>query len=184
MGASAEAGAVRFITNQPNLVQASGFSHAELAFTQDGAPSYEIGAAYGAPIINDELGFRVSAWMREDGGYINRVNPIDDQLVSTDANSDRKAVMRAALTLKVADVKITPSVFYQMTDVNNNAAFYDYFSDPSQGEFATGKLIPDTSSEHLIVPSVKVRSTAVIRRISLSMTTSYVPGADSTRHRT
>lgn len=171
-GASAEAGAVRFITNQPNLVQASGFSHAELAFTQDGAPSYEIGAAYGAPIINDELGFRVSAWMREDGGYINRVNPIDDQLVSTDANSDRKAVMRAALTLKVADVKITPSVFYQMTDVNNNAAFYDYFSDPSQGEFATGKLIPDTSSEHLIVPSVKVE--APLSFANLTFDTSYV----------
>ena len=171
-GASAEAGAVRFITNQPNLVQASGFSHAELSFTQDGAPSYEIGAAYGAPIISDELGFRVSAWMREDGGYINRVNPIDGQLVSTDANSDRKAVMKAALALKIADVKITPAVFYQMTDVNNNAAFYDYFSDPSEGEFANGKLLPDTSSEHLIVPSVKVE--APLSFASLTFDTSYV----------
>lgn len=158
-GASSESGAIRFITNQPSLTQYSGFSHAEYATTQDGAPSYEAGAAYGGPIINDELGFRVSAWAREDGGYINRVNPVDDTLISTDSNSDRKAVVRAALALKVADnVLITPSFTYQMTDVNNNNAFYDYFSNPSQGDFASGKLIPDISSEHLFVPSVRLEA--------------------------
>ena len=168
-GASAEAGAVRFITNQPSLVQSSGFSHAELAFTQDGAPSYEVGAAYGGPIINDELGFRVSAWMRQDGGYVNRVNPIDGQLVSTDANFDKKAVVKAALMLEVADhVRITPALLYQMTDVNNNAAFYDYFSNPSEGYFASGKLTPDVSAEHLIVPSVKIEAPLPFANLTFS----------------
>ena len=171
-GASAESGAVRFITNQPSLTQSSGFSHAELAFTQDGAPSWEAGAAYGGPIINDELGFRVSAWLRGDGGFINRVNPIDGQLVSTDANSDKKGVIRGALALKVGDVRITPALFYQFTDVNNNAAFYDAFSNPSEGDFATGKLIPDTSTEHLVVPSVKVE--APLSFANLTFNVSYV----------
>ena len=158
-GASSESGAIRFITNQPSLAQSSGFSHAEVSSTENGAPSYEVGAAYGGPIINDELGFRVSAWTREDGGYINRVNPIDGQIVSTNANSDRKAVIKAALALKVpGDVLITPALTYQMTDVNNNSAFYDYFSNPSDGYFATGRLLPDVSSEHLIAPSVKVEA--------------------------
>jgi iron complex outermembrane recepter protein len=133
-GASSESGAIRFITNQPSLSQSSGFSHAEYSSTQDGAPSYEAGAAYGGPIVNDELGFRVSAWYREDGGYIGRINPVNDQVISTDANSDKKAVIRAALAFKTGDVLITPAVLYQLTDENQNNAFYDYYSNPSQGQ--------------------------------------------------
>jgi iron complex outermembrane recepter protein len=164
-GASSESGAIRFITNQPSLTQASGFTHSELAFTQDGAPSWEAGAAYGAPIINDELGFRVSAWVREDGGYVNRVDPITGQLWGTDANSDKKGVIKGALALEIGDIRITPAVFYQFTDANNNAAFYDYFSNPSQGDFASGKLIPDTSSEHLVVRQSHLQY--VVRRARL-----------------
>jgi iron complex outermembrane recepter protein len=172
-GASSESGAIRFITNQPSLTQFSGFSHAEYASTQDGAPTYEAGAAYGGPIINDQLGFRVSAYAQEDGGYINRINPVNDALISTDSNSDRKAVVRGALALKVAgNVLITPSMTYQTTDVNNNAAFYDQYSNPSQGYFASGKLIPDMSSEHLFVPSVKVE--APLSFANLTVDASYV----------
>ncbi len=171
-GASSESGAIRFITNQPSLTQSSGFSHAEYSSTQDGGPSYEAGAAYGAPLINDELGFRVSAWIREDGGYVDRINPLNDQITSTDSNSDKKAVVRAALALKISDVLVTPSVTYQMTDVNNNAAFYDYYSNPSEGYFVSGKLLPDTSSEHLIVPSIKVE--APLSFANLTFDASYV----------
>jgi iron complex outermembrane recepter protein len=172
-GASSESGAIRFITNQPSLTQYSGFSHAEYSSTQDGGPSYEAGSAYGGPIINDELGFRVSAWIREDGGYINRIDPITNQITNTDSNSDKKAVVRAAFALKVADdVLITPAVTYQMTDVNNNSAFYDYYSNPSEGYFANGKLLPDTSAEHLIVPSVKVE--APLSFANLTFDASYV----------
>ncbi len=172
-GASSESGAVRFITNQPSLTQDSGFSHAEYSVTQNGAPSYEAGAAFGGPIIKDELGFRVSAWFRGDGGYINRINPVSAQLSSSDANSDRKGVVRAALGMKVADdILITPSLTYQMTDVNNTGSFYDYFSNPSEGSFANGRLLPDVSSEHLIVPSVKVE--APLSFATLTFNASYV----------
>lgn len=172
-GASSESGAVRFITNQPSLTQYSGFSHAEYSVTQDGSPSYEVGAAYGGPIINDELGFRVSAWFRGDGGYVNRIDPLTNQLINTDSNSDKKAVVRAAFGLKVADdILITPALTYQMTDVNNTSFFYDYFSNPAEGSFANGRLLPDASSEHLIVPSVKVE--APLSFATLTFNASYV----------
>jgi iron complex outermembrane recepter protein len=171
-GASSESGAIRFITNQPSLTQFSGFSHAEYSATQDGAPSYETGAAFGGPIVNDELGFRVSAWIREDGGYIGRISPVDDQVIGTDSNSDKKAVIRAALAFKTGDVLITPSIFYQLTDENQNNAFYDYYSNPSDGYFLSGKLIPETSSEHLIVPSVKVE--APLSFANLTANASYI----------
>jgi outer membrane receptor protein involved in Fe transport len=75
-GAGSEAGTVRFITNQPSLTDFSGLTRAEIASTEGGRLSYEAGAAFGGPIIRDELGFRVSFWERSDGGWVNRINPI------------------------------------------------------------------------------------------------------------
>jgi len=86
-GAGSEGGTVRYITNQPSLTHFSGFAHAELAFTQDGAPSYELGIAEGGPLIPDKLGFRISAWGRRDGGWIDRVDY--QTLAVTDANANR-----------------------------------------------------------------------------------------------
>ena len=58
----------------PSLTTFSGMVNSELDFTQDGAPSYELGAAVGGPLVDDKLGFRFSAWGRRDGGYIDRVD--------------------------------------------------------------------------------------------------------------
>ena len=67
-GAGSEGGTVRYITPQPSLTTYSGYAHSEVADTQHGAPSYEFGAAAGGPIVEDKLGFRISAWVRRDGG--------------------------------------------------------------------------------------------------------------------
>jgi outer membrane receptor protein involved in Fe transport len=74
-GAGSEAGTVRFITNEPSLTEFSGFSHVELATTQGGAPSYEIGAAGGGPIIQDRAGFRLGAFTRRGGATEGRSVP-------------------------------------------------------------------------------------------------------------
>lgn len=154
-GASSEAGAIRFITNQPSLTQFSGYTHAQLGSTEGGAPSYELGAAAGGPILDGRLGFRVSAYYQRDGGYVNLIDPITGALVRRNANSDDKAAFRAAVTLKLdQDLLITPTLFYQSTVVNNNSIFYDHFSDPAAGDFADGRLRPDVSSEHIVIPSL------------------------------
>src|SRR5580658_2352334 len=69
-GADSEAGTVRYITNQPSLTTFSGFTHGELAETEKGGLSYELSTAVGGPIIDDTLGFRLSAYARTDGGYV------------------------------------------------------------------------------------------------------------------
>src|SRR6185312_9898612 len=71
-GAGSEGGTVRFITPQPNLTHTSAYVRSELGYTEGGDPSYEAGAAFGAPIIQDKVGFRVSAWFRRDGGWVDR----------------------------------------------------------------------------------------------------------------
>jgi iron complex outermembrane recepter protein len=155
-GAGAEGGTVRFITNQPSLTVFSGFTEAETGWTQNGDPSYEVGAAAGGPIIDNELGFRLSAWDRHDGGYINLIDP-QGTIVDKNANSDDKRVLRAALALRVNEnLVITPSVFYQLANISNSGLFYAAFSNPSAGIFNSGKLLPDSSIEHFVVSSIKV----------------------------
>src|SRR5271166_6117245 len=69
-GAGAEAGTVRFITNQPSLTEVTGLVRGEYATTEGGRSSYESGFAMGGPIIQNELGYRFSIWNRSDGGWV------------------------------------------------------------------------------------------------------------------
>src|ERR1700722_14799404 len=68
-GASAEGGAIRVISHQPSLTEFSGMTRAEGSQIDGGGINTEMGAAAGGPIIQDVLGFRVSAWARHDGGH-------------------------------------------------------------------------------------------------------------------
>jgi outer membrane receptor protein involved in Fe transport len=72
-GAGAEGGVVRFITPAPDLENFHAYGRAELAGTDGGGTSYEAGLAVGGPIVRDKLAFRVSAWHRRDGGYVDRL---------------------------------------------------------------------------------------------------------------
>src|SRR6202035_1956056 len=71
-GAGAEGGVVRFLAPDPLLNKSSGYARADTAITDGGAPSWEGGVAFGAPIIDDVLAFRVSISYRRDGGWVDR----------------------------------------------------------------------------------------------------------------
>ena len=135
-GAGSEGGTVRYITPQPSLTYYSGVAQAEIAFTQDGAPSYEAGAAFGGPLIEDTLGFRVSGWEREDGGWINRVNYLTDQTTVNNANDVNTYVVRGALTwAPTSHMTITPSIDYQNRRQNDQDQYWVGLSDPSSGDY-------------------------------------------------
>jgi outer membrane receptor protein involved in Fe transport len=156
-GAGSEGGTVRYITNQPSLTTYSGMAHAELAFTQDGAPSYEGGAAVGGPIVQDQLGFRVSAWARRDGGYVNFVDDQTLQPIEKNANWVDTYVLRAALTwAPTARLTITPGIDYQVRDQNQQDEYWLSISDPGSGTFrnATPDRMPD--NDHFVLPTIRV----------------------------
>jgi iron complex outermembrane receptor protein len=172
-GASAEAGAVRFITNQPSLTQASGFSHVEFATTEGGAGSQEVGVAYGAPIVTDELGYRNSFWDRHDGGYVNRLDPLTGETTDHNSNGKDTFAIHAALAWQPVDgLKITPSALTQWTNVDNTSIFYGYLSNASAGRFNDGTLTPAPWHDHFYLPSVKVE--AKLPFADLTSTTSYM----------
>lgn len=156
-GAGSEGGTVRYITNQPSLTSYSGFAHSEVADTYSGAPSYEFGAAFGGPIVEDKLGFRISAWGRRDGGYIDRVDYQTDQVTQANANWVDTYALRAAVTwAPVPSLNITPSIDYQKRDQNNYDNYWVGISDPDAGRFWNGT--PDRQPDHdwFYMPALKV----------------------------
>jgi iron complex outermembrane receptor protein len=115
-GAGSEGGTVRFVTPTPSLTEYSGMGRAEGAFTDGGAPSYEVGGAFGGPLVDNKVGIRVSAWHREDGGYINRVNQYSGDSADRNSNQELSDVARIAVKFQPTDqLSITPAIYYQDT---------------------------------------------------------------------
>jgi outer membrane receptor protein involved in Fe transport len=132
-------------------------AHAELAFTQDGAPSYEAGAAVGGPIVDDKLGFRLSAWGRRDGGYVDWDNFQTLQPIEKNANWVDTYALRAAVTWAVKPkLTITPGVDYQMRDQNQQDEYWLSISNPAAGSYANGTPDRMPDNDRFVLPTVKV----------------------------
>jgi iron complex outermembrane recepter protein len=157
-GAGSEGGTVRYITPQPSLNGAySVYAKTEFSVTDGGAPNYEAGAAVGGPIIDDQLGFRLSAWGREDGGWIDQVdyaNP--NHVLQSDTNRVDTYVLRGAVTwAPTSKLTITPSVYYQNRDQNNIDDYWVGISDPSRGIYKTGTPENMGDKDHFTLGALK-----------------------------
>lgn len=137
-GSGSEGGTVRFIQTSPSLNDYSGYARGEVSTTQGGDPSYEGGAAFGGPIIEGKLGFRVSGFYRKEGGYVDGISgtPVvldptgnagpasltftNKQVTRENTNSVEITGFRGALKFALTDaIDITPSVTYQKTERND-----------------------------------------------------------------
>ena len=149
-GAGSEGGAVRFITPQPSLSQTKIYGRLEGAVTQGGAPSGEAGLALNTPLVPGQLGLSVSGWIRRDGGYVDRTNGNPDVQGSPyyeNVNSAVTKVLRGALRWSpIDDLEITPSIFFQQRERNDNDYFWEGLSDPSSGRLVSGQ--PNASPDH------------------------------------
>jgi len=160
-GAGSEGGTVRFITPSPSVDTYTGYFRSELSFTDGGDPSYETGGAVGGPIVQDKLGFRFSLWDRQDGGYIDRVNPVTDQLAARNANDGNSLVSRGALMFKPTDdLTITPAVFFQRVYNGDRGFSWESgppnFSGPPGPQFTDYAQIPQPSNDTYILPSLNI----------------------------
>ena len=108
-GGSSEGGTLRFITPTPSLTTMSGNARGEYSFTHDGAPSYEAGLAVGGPLVQDKLGFRISGFFRNSGGYIDRVNIFaNDAVTQKDINTEKTGSARGVLLwAPTEDLRVT-----------------------------------------------------------------------------
>jgi iron complex outermembrane receptor protein len=176
-GAGAEGGAVRYIMTQPNMHAPDMYVRSEFAFTQAGAPSYEAGVAYGAPIIDNELGYRASIWYRHDGGWIDRVNPFTHNTDEENANYSDDVMLRLAAKWAVsANVRITPSFLYQNRQTNDVTAYWPVYSNPNSDSYKLGDPERLPEPDHYLLPALKVE--AELGGVSLFSNTSYFSRRD------
>jgi iron complex outermembrane receptor protein len=171
-GAGAEGGAIRFITPEPGLRSYTGYNRAELAFTQKGDPTYEAGAAIGGPIVQDTVGFRVSAWYRREGGYISEINELNNQIADPNANGLASYVLRGAMTWKPNDqFTATASMMYQQQHQDDDSSFFSTLSDPSNHVFRASREFASPIDNHFMLPSLDLRYDASY--FDVISTTSY-----------
>ena len=73
-GAGSAGGTVRLISRQPDLTQWDLESQVTAMFTQEGDPSQRLNFAASVPLIDHELGIRVSGTFEHDGGWIDQLS--------------------------------------------------------------------------------------------------------------
>jgi hypothetical protein len=163
-GSGSEGGTIRFITPEPGLQKYSAYVRSEAGETAHGDPVYELGAAVGGPIIDDTLGFRASASVRHEGGYVDRVDWHTGDVVDKNANSNRTTTARLAFKWAVVDgLSVTPSVFYQERKIDDTSAYW--LTQPGLGDptgtqfnspFKTGNAIASPSDDKFTMTSLKI----------------------------
>jgi len=156
-GAGSQGGTVRFITPEPDLHAYRMYGRAEASFTEGGSPSYEAGFALGGPLVENELGFRISAFNRNEGGWVDWIDYNTGRTRERDANSARTNVYRAALTWAPIDgLSITPSVLHQDFSSDNSGTMAQFWSDFSRHEFRYANNVPNTNDDGFTLPSLKI----------------------------
>jgi len=182
-GSGSEGGTVRFITPAPGLTKASGFAKAEFGQIDGGGQNYEAGAAFGGPIIDGVLGFRVSASFREDGGWVDRVNytrppytptvcnpgcfgfpanvytAIPEVTGTTESHSNwhDTQTFRAALRwAPTENLTIDPSFYIQTLHINDTAAYWTNISNPADNVYNNGNALRNPSTDPWYVAALKI----------------------------
>jgi outer membrane receptor protein involved in Fe transport len=176
-GSSAMGGVIRFITPTPSLEESSGYSKAEFSYTDRGAPSYAVGLAYGAPIVQGVAGFRVSGWFHSDGGFVDIEDPYTGQILNRNANSETSYTIRPAFTFQPTDnLTITPAVFIQHEHSDAPPEYWRTdLPNPEPGAFVSGygwRSPQQPVTDDLTVPSLAIKYN--FGGLSLQSDTSYV----------
>ena len=174
-GAGAMAGAVRQITQKPDLNDVFGSVEAVGSSTSKfGGANHNLRGMVNLPLKNDVLGLRLTAYTGSDSGYIrNQYNGAITNAVSTNQG-------RAALRLKASrDLVIDASV----TASNVKAGINDAYGDLAP--YTTFALIPQTSNDKLQLYNVGVNydlggaqlvsSTSYLHRDTLYVTSAQYP---------
>ncbi len=156
-GAGSEGGTVRYITTQPSLTQSSIYSREEVSYTQGGAPSYEAGVAAGTPLIDDTLGVRATVWYRRDGGYINRIDPVTQAPIQSNANYANTMLVRlAAVWAPAENWKVTPALYYQDRYLNDVENYWPLYSNPGSDRYVSANPTQRSAPDKFYLPSLKV----------------------------
>jgi outer membrane receptor protein involved in Fe transport len=177
-GEGNQAGAIRFIYNQPSLSTFTALAQSDVGVPAFGDVNYGAGIALGGPLVRDVLGFRVSAWGRADGGFVARVDPFTGGILEKNDNRTVSESFRAALVLAITDTaQITPSFAYSSFSQRGSQFFFTELSDAGAGELRNGTLLHTPYDDAFYVGALKV--TARLGALDFSAVSSYFHRAEN-----
>ncbi len=138
-GSSSEGGTVRFITPAPSLTTYSGLLRVEGKTVDMGGTGGEVGVAVGGPIVQDKLGFRLSAFGRTNPGYIDAYSPYTLQKIASDVNGTSQAMVRGSVLWQANDRASVLATAYASRDTTQSqvVAPTTIFSKSANGQLAS-----------------------------------------------
>jgi outer membrane receptor protein involved in Fe transport len=121
-GSSSMGGTIKYVTNQPDADNTEARVKTDVSGTYHGGPNANVNGILNIPLIQGKVGLRVSAYYRDDDGYIDRYRIDPKNYLAADPNSPKQDNVntyktygtRVALLIKPDDsLTITPSFIYQ-----------------------------------------------------------------------
>jgi outer membrane receptor protein involved in Fe transport len=176
-GAGAEGGAIRFVSKRANTWENSSAIDLDLGALDHGGSVGSISAVVADALIPEKLGVRAGFYARDEGGYVDRINPFTGSVVEANANRSFQRDARISADYEPNDtLSIRPSFSYQASRLHDSSVFYRTLSQPQAGSFVNGKLMAQPYDDVLTVGSVRVD-----RRwptVNLTSVTSYLARTD------
>ncbi len=124
-GGSSEGGTVRFITTQPSFTDYSGYVRGEGSQVEEGGTNYEGGFRFGGPIVEDKLAFSLTAWKRQDAGYIDHISRFTGNVIGEDTNTVEHNLVHLQLGWKPSErSKVTLAYYYSDNLVDDTDLFW------------------------------------------------------------
>jgi len=127
-GSSSMGGTVKYVTNQPDLDFVEARIKTDVSGTYHGGPNANVNGVLNVPLIKDTVALRVSAYYRDDDGYIDRypISPTNyleadpDGKKKDNVNTYKTYGTRVAMLIKPNDtLTITPSFIYQYSKLGS-----------------------------------------------------------------
>ncbi len=179
-GASSEGGAIRFLSNQPDLNKFSIAVSSEGSGTEHGGANYEEQVVVNQPFGDGRAALRIGADVGHLSGWIDNLGccgthiagvPVTDpplgQLVKSGVNDEQWEVGRISLKWRINDtLTITPAVFAEWDHSGDTSVYY-----PQVGLYQQEKEVPEPIDNRLIISSVNI--TQDFKFAQLSSITSY-----------
>lgn len=167
-GVSSMGGLLKYVTKMPDLQTLGGSVQSGVAGIHDGGVSYNFAGSLNAPLINDELALRVSAYENHGGGYIDNV-----QLNHNDINeSDIYGFRADALFVPTDALSIRLTTFEQKIERGGpSTADYNINGTPAVGSLDQIRYAPEPFHMDLRVTDATVKYN--FGPVSLTSITSY-----------
>lgn len=161
-GASSEGGTIRFITNQPDSHEFSGWIRQEGSHTQHGGYNYDTKGVINIPVVEDVFALRISAEYGRESGYIDRYGLAGSlaagtatagSLVRRGINSDDNVAINVKGLWTIApDFSVTPTILYQRTAAGDASTFI-----PAVGLYNTFNQVSASDTDSMLLPSLTIK---------------------------